>query len=90
MFGEAVAGMHIILYYCEMIVICICNSVVHIHNDFVVLVFYGLNHYQMCNWRMNFQEGFARLWRGTNAALALAVPTVSPSITEVISVERWR
>jgi hypothetical protein len=39
---------------------------------------------------MNFQEGFARLWRGTNAALALAVPTVSPSITEVISVERWR
>jgi hypothetical protein len=73
-----------------MIVICICNSVVHIHNDFVVLVFYGLNHYQMCNWRMNFQEGFARLWRGTNAALALAVPTVSPSITEVISVERWR
>ena len=23
------------------------------------------------------QEGFARLWRGTNASLALAVPTVS-------------
>ena len=23
------------------------------------------------------QEGFARLWRGTNAGLALAVPTVS-------------
>ena len=25
------------------------------------------------------QEGFARLWRGTNAGLALAVPTVSSS-----------
>jgi len=23
-----------------------------------------------------FQEGFTRLWRGTNAGLALAVPTV--------------
>lgn len=23
------------------------------------------------------QEGFSRLWRGTNASLALAVPTVS-------------
>lgn len=27
------------------------------------------------NWL--FQEGFSRLWRGTNAGLALAVPTVS-------------
>ncbi|XP_011001921.1 PREDICTED: mitochondrial carrier protein MTM1-like isoform X2 [Populus euphratica] len=41
-----------------------------------VAVFYGLKHYQLCNWRMNLQEGFARLWRGTNAGLALAVPTV--------------
>jgi hypothetical protein len=24
-----------------------------------------------------FQEGFGRLWRGTNAGLALAIPTVS-------------
>lgn len=23
------------------------------------------------------QEGFSRLWRGTNAGLALAIPTVS-------------
>ncbi len=27
----------------------------------------------------SLQEGFARLWRGTNAGLALAVPTVSSS-----------
>lgn len=26
------------------------------------------------------QEGFGRLWRGTNASLALAVPTVSSSL----------
>lgn len=33
-----------------------------------------------CNGLMGgyfLQEGFARLWRGTNAGLALAVPTVS-------------
>lgn len=28
------------------------------------------------NSRVVLQEGFARLWRGTNAGLALAVPTV--------------
>ena len=26
------------------------------------------------------QEGFSRLWRGTNASLALAVPTVSAEV----------
>lgn len=30
------------------------------------------------------QEGFRRLWRGTNAGLALAVPTVSFSMDSIL------
>lgn len=40
-----------------------------------------------------FQEGFGRLWRGTNAGLALAVPTVSFSHCSLIlfySIAIWK
>ncbi|THG20032.1 hypothetical protein TEA_008566 [Camellia sinensis var. sinensis] len=39
---------------------------------------------QVFNWYGNVQEGFARLWRGTNASLALAVPTNAPSLTPYV------
>lgn len=35
------------------------------------------NHLLFVYRKLMFQEGFLRLWRGTNAGLALAVPTVS-------------
>lgn len=54
------------------------------------LKMYLFLYYQLCVWCANHlsleasrsefvQEGFTRLWRGTNASLALAVPTVSLS-----------
>ena len=54
------------------------------------LKMYLFLYYQLCVWSANHlsleasrsefvQEGFARLWRGTNASLVLAVPTVSLS-----------
>jgi hypothetical protein len=36
-------------------------------------------NYNVLMGEYSLQEGFARLWRGTNAGLALAVPTVSSS-----------
>lgn len=38
---------------------------------------YNHSQYGQHLWIWLFQEGFARLWRGTNAGLALAIPTVS-------------
>jgi hypothetical protein len=36
----------------------------------------------LINWL--FQEGFGRLWRGTNAGMALAVPTVSSCLVDSV------
>jgi hypothetical protein len=36
----------------------------------------------LINWL--FQEGFGRLWRGTNAGFALAVPTVSSCLVDSV------
>lgn len=35
-------------------------------------------------WEFMLQEGFLSLWRGTNAGLALAVPTVSSIVAQIL------
>lgn len=48
-----------------------------------------LHIYIFINARVVLQEGFSRLWRGTNAGLALAVPTVGSQVNQQWLFNYW-